>query len=155
MNTEQARERITDIRTAGGKVSADELDVLWAALPPVRPEEILGDWRGSAFVTGHYGEGLLAAANWHGKRFHSTTDVQPLICRDADGTLFSNIEAGKGEASLWMAEFRGESTASMVYDGQPIVDHFKQIDDSTLLGVMNGKDVLDDGRYFYFLLERE
>ncbi|SHL46734.1 DUF4334 domain-containing protein [Streptomyces yunnanensis] len=155
MDVEQARDRITGIRSAGGKVSVDELDALWAALPTVRPEEILGAWRGSAFVTGHRVESLLTAANWHGKRFHSPTDVQPLICRGADGALFSNVEAGKGEASLWMVEFRGESTASMVYDGQPVIDHFKRIDDSTLLGVMNGKEVLDDGRHFYFLLERE
>ncbi|WP_438489729.1 DUF4334 domain-containing protein [Streptomyces sp. S186] len=155
MDVEQARERIAEIRAAGGQVSTDELDALWGALSPVRPEEILGAWRGRAFVTGHRVESLLTAANWHGKRFHSLTDVQPLICRDADGALFSNIEAGKGEASLWMVEFRGESTASMVYDGQPVIDHFKRIDDTTLLGIMNGKDVLDNGRHFYFLLERE
>ncbi|WP_043263096.1 DUF4334 domain-containing protein [Streptomyces sp. CT34] len=155
MDAEQARARIAAIRAAGGKVSAEELDGLWAALEPVRPEDILGPWKGSAFVTGHRVEGLLEAANWHGKNFRSTSDVQPLICRGPDGKLFSNVEAGNGEASLWMVEFRGESTASMVYDGQPVIDHFKRIDDATLLGVMNGKDVLDDGRYFYFLLDRD
>ena len=37
-------------------------------------------------------------------------------------------------------------------------DHFKTIDDNALMGIMNGKGVLDvqDGvsRYFYFYLER-
>ena len=47
----------------------------------------------------------------------------------------------------------------MVYDGQPTHDHFKRIDDNTVLGIMNGKGgVLDYqdgvGRYFYFYLER-
>jgi hypothetical protein len=48
----------------------------------------------------------------------------------------------------------GEATATMVYDGQPIPDHFKVIDDNALMGIMNGKAVLDNGRYFYFYLER-
>ena len=35
-----------------------------------------------------------------------------------------------GEASLWLEEFRGEVTATMVYDGAPIHDHFKVIDET-------------------------
>ncbi|WP_328600414.1 DUF4334 domain-containing protein, partial [Rhodococcus sp. (in: high G+C Gram-positive bacteria)] len=33
---------------------------------------------------------------------------------------------------------------------------FKKVDDSTLMGIMNGKSalVLDDGQHYYFLLER-
>ncbi|MFF3767338.1 DUF4334 domain-containing protein [Streptomyces sp. NPDC001922] len=155
MDIETARTRIADIRATGGEASARELDQLWAALETVRPEEILGPWKGSSFVTGHPVEGMLSQADWYGKTFHSPAHAEPLICRDADGALFSNVERGKGEASLWMVEFRGELTATMIYDGQPILDHFKRIDTSTLLGVMNGKNVLDqDGHHFYFLLER-
>ena len=36
----------------------------------------------------------------------------------------------------------------------PCHDHFKKIDDDAVLGIMNGKGVLDDGRYYYFYLER-
>jgi hypothetical protein len=53
-----------------------------------------------------------------------------------------------------MEEFRGEVTATMVYDGQPIHDHLKVIDSNAVMGIMNGKKVLGDGRYFYFYLER-
>ncbi|NBM18227.1 DUF4334 domain-containing protein [Streptomyces sp. GC420] len=155
MDAEQARTRIAAVRAAGGKVSTEELDELWAALETVRPEEILGSWKGSEFVSGHRAEGRLARANWYGKTFRSVSDAKPLICRDADGELFSDVRLGKGEASLWMVEFRGESTATMVYDGMPVLDHFKRIDGSTLLGVMNGKDALDDGRHYYFVLERD
>ena len=42
----------------------------------------------------------------------------------------------------------------MVYDGQPILDHFKRVDDDTLMGIMNGKGILADGQHYYFLLER-
>jgi hypothetical protein len=61
---------------------------------------------------------------------------------------------GNGEASLWMEEFRGEITATMVYDGQPVHDHFKGIDDTAVMGIMNGQGVVDNGRYVYFYLER-
>ncbi len=76
--------------------------------------------------------------------------MQPLVCLDTDGNKFSNIEMGKGEASLWLEEFRGEVTATMVYDGQPVHDHFKKIDDAAVIGIMNGKGVLDHDRYFIF-----
>ena len=39
--------------------------------------------------------------------------------------------------------------------GQPVLDHFKRIDERSLLGVMNGKGVLDDGRFYYFVLDRD
>ncbi len=80
--------------------------------------------------------------------------MQPLVCLDDDGNKFSNVPLGKGEASLWLEEFRGEITATMVYDGQPVHDHFKKVDDTAVLGIMNGKGVVHDGRYFYFYLER-
>ena len=50
--------------------------------------------------------------------------------------------------------FRGELTATMVYDRQPTHDHFKKIDDTAVMGIMNGKRVLATGRYFYFYLQR-
>jgi hypothetical protein len=155
MDAATARTRIAGIRADGGRTTVDELDQLWAALPPVRPEAILGSWRGSEFTSGHRFEGYLPRIRWHGKRFTSLTDAAPLVCRGDDGTLFDDTERAGGGASLWTVEFRGEPTATMVYDGRPVLDHFKTIDDRTLLGVMNGKDVLDGGRHYYFVLERE
>lgn len=136
-------------------VDPDDLDLVWSQCRTVRPEEILGSWRGSDFATGHPVSGLLVGSRWHGKRFDSVEEAHPLICRDETGELFSNAELGKGLASLWSVEFRGETTATMVYDGQPVFDHFKAVDDDTLLGIMNGKGVLVGGRHYYFLLERE
>ncbi|KOX08035.1 DUF4334 domain-containing protein [Micromonospora profundi] len=154
MNTSTARTRFSELRRQGGRVSAAELDDIWAALDTVRPEEILGEWKGSALDTGHPLNGQLDRVRWYGKRFVSRTDVKPLICRDDRGELYSNTVLGKGEASLWTVEFRGESTATMVYDGQPVFDHFKRADENTLMGIMNGKNVPADGPFFYFVLER-
>ena len=44
-----------------------------------------------------------------------------------------------------MEEFRGELVATMVYDGQPMHDHFKKVDDNTVMGIMNGKHALKTG----------
>jgi hypothetical protein len=145
------------LRAAPGPIDPDDLDALWADLEVVVASALIGSWRGFAFPTGHPVERLLARSRWHGKRFVTTHDAAPLICRADDGSLYSDTTAGKGGASLWNVEFRGEVTATMVYDGMPVLDHFKRVDDNTLMGIMNGKPdvVLADGRHFYFGLERE
>jgi hypothetical protein len=157
MDAETARARFAELREQEDGVDPAELDAIWAALDTVEPEEILGAWKGADFATGHRLHDALVAVRWHGKRFDAVDDAKPLMCRGEDGELFSNIKLGRGEASLWPVGFRGETTASMVYDGQPVIDHFKRVDDRTLMGIMNGKPelVLDGGRHYYFLLERD
>ncbi|MFW0792638.1 DUF4334 domain-containing protein [Gordonia sp. CPCC 205515] len=150
----EAQQRFTELRAADGLVDDADLDAIWAGLTTLKPAELFGAWKGGEFVTGHAANGLLEKSGWYGKTFTSRTDVQPLICRDAEGTLFSNTKLGKGEASLWSIEFRGEVTASMVYDGQPVIDHFKRVDENTVMGIMNGTGGVVDGQHLYFYLER-
>ncbi len=151
------RERFETLRDADA-ATPDELDRLWTDLRPVGVDEILGRWRGGDFATGHVASTVLEKVRWHGKWFDAPLDAKPLICRDDTGELFSNLEAGGGgEASLWEVAFRGESTATMVYDRMPVFDHFKAVDDTTLMGIMNGKLAaafgVDD--LYYFWLERD
>ncbi|MEV6162097.1 DUF4334 domain-containing protein [Streptomyces sp. NPDC052052] len=154
MNLLEARARFRSLCAAEGPVESAELDDIWAALETVRPEEILGAWKGGEFDTGHPLNGMLPKAGWYGKTFHTLHDAKPLLCRDETGKLYSNVELGMGEASLWTVEFRGESTATMIYDGRPVLDHFKRVDETTLMGIMNGKDVPAEGPFYYFFLER-
>jgi hypothetical protein len=149
-----ARKIFTEFKERGDQISDAELDDFWATLEPATIDGMIGEWKGGEFRTGHMMNGQLEKAGWFGKTFKSAGDVQPLVCIDADGKKFSNTAMGKGEASLWLEDFRGEVTATMVYDGQPVHDHFKQIDDNAVMGIMNGKGVLDNGRYYYFYLER-
>lgn len=135
-------------------MSTTELDDIWAALEAVRSQEIVGRWKGDEFHTGHKMNGMLAGARWYGKFFDSVDEVEPIVCYDADGNLFSNHELSLGGASLWDVEFRGEVTATMVYDGQPVLDHFKKVDENTLMGIMDGKRQRASGSYYYFILER-
>jgi hypothetical protein len=148
------RARFTDFKRRSDAIADIELDQFWATLAPATIDAMIGEWKGGEFVTGHKMNGQLEKAGWFGKTFKSAADVQPLVCLDADGNKFSNVAMGKGEASLWLEDFRGEVTATMVYDGQPVHDHFKRIDDNAVMGIMNGKGVLDDGRFYYFYLER-
>jgi hypothetical protein len=153
MDIEKARTRFAELR-AQRDVSPAELDEIWSALDTVRSADIVGSWKGDECHTGHKMNGQLKAARWFGKNFNSVDDVEPIVCYDDDGNLFSNNELSLGGASLWDVEFRGEVTATMVYDGQPVFDHFKRVDDTTLMGIMNGKRQRSSGNFLYFLLER-
>jgi hypothetical protein len=157
MNPEEAAKQLAELRNTNGPVDPDDLEKVWSALETVHIKDILGQWRGTAFDTGHPGFGMLDAIRWYGKRFTSYLDAEPVLCHDEDGNLYSNLDAGGGgTASLWMIEYQGELTAGMVYDALPTVDHFKRVDDDTLFGVMDGKGeiIRHEGKPFYFVLER-
>ena len=47
-------------------------------LEPVRTEELRGSWVGSGVPTGHPLDGFLERFHWHGKRFLSDEQVEPL-----------------------------------------------------------------------------
>ncbi len=152
---DDARQRFFELVSSGDSSTPEVLDEIWAGLRTVRIDEILGPWRGGELPSGHPMDGQLEKVRWHGKTFNSTYDVAPLVCRNDAGELYSNKELGHGEASLWHVEFRGEVTASMVYDGQAVIDHFKRVDENTLMGIMNGKSSLVRDKHFYFYLQRD
>ncbi|MCW2557723.1 MAG: hypothetical protein JWP55_1687 [Mycobacterium sp.] len=149
-----AHDTFAELTARDGKIPEADLDALWSTLKPATVDFMIGDWQGGAFDTGHRLVNSLEEARWFGKTFTSPDDVKPLICLDEDGNKFSNVELGKGEATLWVQEFRGELVATMVYDGQPLHDHFKVVDDDTVMGIMNGKHALRTGSYGYFYLRR-
>jgi Domain of unknown function (DUF4334)/GXWXG protein len=153
-----ARKTFTELTARTDVIPDAALDTFWTTLEPASIDFMIGEWRGGEFHTGHRSNGFMKKLNWFGKTFVSASDAKPLVCLDADGNKFSNVEAMKGEASLWLEEFRGEVTASMVYDGAPIHDHFKKVDDHAVVGIMNGKGAIDvssgSPRHLYFYLER-
>ncbi|MDP9822347.1 DUF4334 domain-containing protein [Nocardioides massiliensis] len=149
--------RFENLRSAT-HVEVADVEALWARCRTVGVEEVLGAWRGGDFAVGHPVSNLLTSARWHGKRFDSPTEAHPLICRDEHGELYSEkTMGGGGYASLWEVGFRGEVTATMVYDRLPVLDQFKAVDDNALLGVMNGKleRYFGSAELYWFWLERE
>lgn len=156
-STQSARQaagrRLEELATQESPVSDAELDAIWAALDTVEPDDILGSWRGTGLNTGHSAEERLRALRWYGKTFHSPYDTEPLVCKDAEGRLYSNTEVS-GTASLHRMPFRSEVTTALVYHQRPILDYFKRVD-TMLLGIMVGGNEPSDGsRHFYFVLRR-
>lgn len=54
-------------------------------------------------------------------------------------------------ARLRMMEYRQKVSATMIYDDLPIQDHFRRVDDNTVLGVMDFKAVPQP---FFFVLKK-
>lgn len=55
-------------------------------------------------------------------------------------------------ARLRMVEYRGVSSATMIYDALPINDHFRRVDEATLLGAMDMRGL---DQPFMFVLRRD
>ena len=143
-----ASAQFNQFRTAS-EVSISTLENWYDQLPAVEESFMLGEWRGGCFNTGHPGEAMLGKLNWRGKRFTSRTDVNPLLCADENGNV--TVNPVLGTAQLREVVYRGVCTATMVYDSQPIFDHFRQVDDATVLGVMDRKG---DSQPLFFFLQR-
>ncbi|MCS5478086.1 DUF4334 domain-containing protein [Corynebacterium sp. YIM 101645] len=62
------------------------------------------------------------------------------------------LRTRRPRARLRVMEYRGAPTATMIYDAQPINDHFRRLDGDTLLGVMDLRGLAEP---FFFLLRRE
>jgi hypothetical protein len=69
--------------------------------------------------------------------------------------LFSYLQRGlraKGPvASLKTMSFHGVTSVAMIYDGQPIVDHFRRLDRQRIMGAMV---IEGDERTYFFELEQ-
>ena len=55
-------------------------------------------------------------------------------------------------ARLRMTDYRGKSSATMIYDNLPINDVFRKVDENTVLGAMDLKGM---DQPFFFVLRRE
>lgn len=159
---------------AAGKVTPEEANALFDSLPAVKPEEVSGLWKGSSFPTGSLQDGTLERSGWFGKRLTGPDAVDPLVFSTKDGSghfavdpikamglimqgLFlpdvqDQCETADPKARLRAVEYRGVSTASMVYNELPIIDHFRRVDADTLLGSMDNLQM--PGPSFFFVLRR-
>lgn len=148
--------------TERGKTNTDEACRLFDALEPVEPEVMFGTWKGRDFFTGHPLDGWLERSGWYGKAFYSTEHVDPLLFNTPFGKpfplhpfppgLIGNLLLGaKGSARLRKMEWRGKTSAVMIYDQLPIHDHFRKVNEDVLLGMMDWKGMVQP---YFFLLAR-
>ncbi|MDX6008242.1 DUF4334 domain-containing protein [Cupriavidus necator] len=173
MLTEMLRNRVST--TAAVLAAFDELD-------PLSSDSLVGCWSGFVIATGHPMDGLLSAVGWYGKMFQSVDEAYPLIIRSPDAsTLFSidpsplpligcaklsptdmvsrfstlsplALSTTVSHGRLRMVEYRGKVTGTLIYDQQPILDHFVMIDSQTVLGIMDFKEFPQPGA---FVLQRD
>ncbi|MEV4258491.1 DUF4334 domain-containing protein [Spirillospora sp. NPDC049652] len=123
---------------------------LFRDLPPVAPDRLTGLWRGGVFDPEDRMARLLARLRWYGKRFTDTENVDPLVCRTDDGGLYTYD--GMGSARLREVVLDGVASAAMIYDGRPIIDHFRRVSDDVVMGAMDAKG---EASVLYFHLTRE
>lgn len=163
------------------QASPETLAAIYDAAPPAELDFMLGRWKGFEVRSGHFMDGLLELTGWYGKLFESPEEVHPLLFYNwnkqglfavnplliplqlpfpktrALGPLMQLLRpilaTKRSKARLRMIAYRGKMTATMVYDHKAIMDHFVQLDEDHVLGVM---DLKGDGKHPYFFgLERD
>ena len=164
-----------------GRATMEGALELFDSLEPVDVDFMIGNWKGEGFHTHHPMDGLLESYHWYGKRFESPEDVHPLVFSTLRGgvasvnpafmgpclswpmpksaivgrifqTLMPVFTTSQSKARLRMTTYRGESSATMIYDKLPINDVFRKIDPDAVLGVMDLKGMKSP---FFFILRRE
>lgn len=156
-----ASSRTTDLIAAAAAnpatlISPSELLTLFDALPPLDPETLLGEWSTGGFNTGHPVHGWLRAINWVGITFRSAEDVEPIVVattiRDGEGRARRKWLEEWGNGEVIEAKYRGVVSAALVCDNHPVIDHFRKVSDTVVLGIMSAKMYRDIGLFFFYLV---
>lgn len=134
---------------AGEDFELATLHELFDRLDPVDAGFLMGEWRGGVFTYDHHIGRALAKVDWYGKRFDGVDAVEPMLVVNAEGEHVPFDPVGK--ARVRDIAYRGVLGAAMVYDGQPIIDHFRRVTDDVLLAVGEEKGKPVD---YYFHLTR-
>ena len=82
-------------------------------------------------------------------RFHDVGRMR--VASNLFSYLQRRLRARGPVASLKTMVFGGVESAAMIYDDQPIVDHFRQIDAERIMGAMTTEG---DERIYFFELQR-
>ena len=160
-STDQALEFFDALPT----VSADEIRGRWAGreLPTRHP------WDGLLTASGWYGKQFDSPEAVHPLLFQtpkgtlfpvnparlplSLAGRVPMVAVSTTGRLLDVarplLRAHEPKARLRNLEHRGKVTGAMIYDQLPIIDVFRRIDETTLLGLMEMRAVAQP--YFFVL----
>ncbi len=141
-----AQDQLLAIIKSGEACSADILMPLFEQLEPAPADFMIGTWHGGKFDGGQDPDPI----NWYGKRFISATQVEPMLCRKEDGTVYAWEKWG--EAQLREVAFDGKVQACLIYDKLPMMDYFRKVTDDLVIGLGDIKGRPTD---FFFWLERD
>ena len=140
-------------RWRGGEVSTDH---------PMDGLLSLANWYGKEFVSADCVHPLLFSSS-SGEVFKVAPNPQMMklalslsipdngLVRSASTLLTSLLTTEESQARLRMMEHRGKLSATMIYDHLPIHDVFRKVDDHTVFGLMDYKEIEQP---FFFSLTR-
>ncbi|KAI8140758.1 hypothetical protein BJV82DRAFT_580796 [Fennellomyces sp. T-0311] len=137
----------------GNPVKEEEIAAIFEKLKPVDVETMIGSWRPGPYIeTGHPGIQQLKDTGFNGKDFYSEDHVEPVMILNEDGKRVRFEQYGY--AVLRRVEFRGVLSTAMIYDTQPIIDHFRHVSEDIVVGAMDTKMFPKEAGMFYFALKR-
>lgn len=142
----EAAERVRCIIESKQACPADVLMPLFAQLEGASEALMLGTWHGGKFDGGQSPDPI----GWYGKRFISRSDVEPMLCRKDDGSVYAWDKWGR--AQLREMVFDGKVQAALIYDTLPMMDYFRRVTDDLVLGLADIKGRPLD---FFFWLGRD
>ncbi|KAF6816941.1 cytoplasmic protein [Colletotrichum sojae] len=145
-------QQFLNLEKTDGNVEESAVAAVYEQLKPVVPEFLVGQWEGGSFDTGHPTHQTLREFKWAGKDFRSVDDVDPVMFYDQDRKRTWLKEYG--HARVREVKYRGVVTAAMVYDKYPIIDSFRLVDENTVMGAMDSKELRDAGTYYFYLKRR-
>ncbi len=125
---------------------ASTLMPLFEQLEPANADFMIGTWHGGKFDGGKDPDPI----HWYGKRFVSSSQVDPMLCRKEDGAVYAWDKWG--QAQLREVVYGGKVQACLIYDKQPMMDYFRKVTDDIVIGLADIKGRPMD---FFFWLERE
>lgn len=131
---------------SGQAYSADTLMPLFKQLEPVDTDFMVGTWKGGKFDGGSEPDPI----NWYGKRFTSTTDVEPLLVTNDKGEVVTFDRLGA--AQMREVAFDGTLSAALIYDSQPIMDYLRKVNGDVVIGL---GDIKGKPTNFFFHLTRD
>lgn len=143
MTTEETLMEIID---SGKACPPSTLMPLFEKLEPASIDFMIGQWHGGKFDGGATPDPI----NWYGKRFVSRDYVEPMLCRQEDGTVYAWDKWGV--AQMRNVEFGDKVQACLIYDEKPMFDYFRKISEDVVLGL---GDIKGQPTEFFFWLKRD
>ncbi|KAH6976576.1 GXWXG protein-domain-containing protein [Ilyonectria destructans] len=103
-------QRLVELTKVEGRLEESTLAQVFDQLKPIESEFMIGKWKGGSFESGHPVHEQLGSLKWAGKDFRSLRDFK----------------------------FRGVVSAAMVYDTLPIIDQFRFVSETMVMGAVKG-----------------
>ncbi|KAI9743665.1 MAG: hypothetical protein M1818_002981 [Claussenomyces sp. TS43310] len=146
---ESAVDKFFAIAKNNKDIKETDIAAIFSELEPVAPEVFTGEWKGFGVQTGHPGNEQNVGLKWAGKTFRSPDDVDPFVVYNDAGERVWKEDIG--HARLREVKYKGVVSTAMIYDTYPIIDHFRRVNDTTIVGAMDTPMMAEAGIFYFYL----